>query len=347
MKLVIDFDKLEYRKPRSSSDIFIDFFLRPIRKIVGDTPILPPFVYRASNKKMSYKELGKTIQFDHEQANQILVKHHVRLGARERLSASMYYPVALITPLILVVLFVVISQFLFKMDSFGLGVSSWILTIVSSILIGILALKIATILVDQHFADTLALLSGIYLLIILEKETSLADPEARRHILARIRTLRRSIVLLSLMYAKEDDLWSVVHFRQLENFVCERERWVLAPQSQTLDDLRRDFGQFVEMLVMGQFGNFAWDSETFQRITPTVAERKPAEKVIRFLAGILPFLLLLFLFLFPSQISAIGFDRNAVTLFLLAWLLLAIDSGLNLGLMERVSGLAKTFKDLR
>lgn len=189
-------------------------------------------------------------------------------------------------------------------------------------------------------------MSGIYLLVLLGKESDLSDPEVRRDILYRIRILRRNITLLSLTFSPVNVAWPTLHFKQLENFVRERECWTIAPQAQTLNDLRRDFGQFVEMLITGQYGDFTWDSEAFQRITPAAVEKKPAEKAIRFLAGILPFLLLLILFLFPAQISAIGFDHNAVTLFLLAWLLLAIDSGLNLGLMERVVGLAKTFKDL-
>ena len=353
MKLVIDFEKLAYRKPKTSLDVLVNFFLDPLREVLGVTPDIPPFNYRYKGikrflRQVSYQELGKTICFDNEQANRTLSKHRLRLIVYNLLSISIHFSFLIFSALLVGV---VLYNFYITAQSFNMAIPIFIvltgfMTFGLSSVIALLSLRISSILVDRHFADTLALMSGIYLLVFLEKESSLSDPEVRRDIWERIRILRRNITLLSLTLSTANDPWPAIHFKQLENFVREREHWVIAPQAQTLDDLRRDFGSFVDMLVTGQYGDFTWDmSKVPQTITP--AERKPAEKVIRFLAGSLPFVLLLILFLFPLQISAMGFDHNVVTLFLLGWLLLAIDSGLNLGLVERASGLAKTFKDLR
>lgn len=349
MKLVIDFEKLAYRKPRGSFQIFANFFWYPLLNIGGLTPTVPPFTYRRTGakgyKKISYSELGQTIRFDDELANQALMKHQVRLDAYKALSSTLYWLFILLIFIALMYIIVFLQQ-LFNPNLASDVLSQTIIVVISSFIIPLFALRISVILVERNFVDTLSLISGIYLLITLEKETNLADPEARRRILGRIRVLRRNMALFSLTSSGKNGIWVDIHFKQLENFVREREYWLLAPQAQTLDDLRRDFGKFVEMLVMGQYGDFAWDAAQIPQIIAPV-ERKPAEKVIRFLAGGLPFVLLLILFLFPAQISAMGFDHNMVTLFLLAWLLLAIDSGLNLGLVERAGGLAKTFKDLR
>jgi hypothetical protein len=353
MKLVIDFEKPEYLKPRTPLGIFLNLFTNPLRDIIGFTPYMPPFLYRRTgikrllrDKWVSYKELGRAIRFDDEQANRALMKHLPRLGVHGFLSSSIYnlFTLALVVAELYIL---ALAQTALKTNPLAFAALYGVMVFVLPLIIGLLALKISVVLLDRHFADTLALVSGIYLLIFLQKESSLADPEARRDILERMHILRRNIVLLSLMSSGANDSWPAAHFKRLEHFVREREHWVIAPQAQTLDDLRKDFGGFVEILVSGQYGNFAWSSfEDLQNASET-AERKPAEKIVRFLASILPFVLLVVLFIFPAQIKAIGFDNNLVALFLLTWLLLAIDSGLKLGMVERVGSLAKTLKDLR
>lgn len=356
MKLVIDFDKLTYRKPKGSLAVILDILINPMWEVIGATPDIPPFEYRYTGfkqlfyqlfKPISYKELGQTICFDDEQANQILLQHRPRLDVYNFLSAILYFSFLIVAaPVMLFSYFFILAQLTFNMQGLIFYILSNAMIFIVTISICILALKISIVLINRHFADTLALISGIYLLIFLEKESTLANPESRRDILHRIQTLRRNIVLLSAMFSNKNDTWPTAHFRKMEQFVSERERWAIAPQEQTLADLRQDFSAFLEILVTGEYGKFEWDdSEDLTLATPE-AEQKPAERIARFLASILPFVLLLILFIFPAQIKAIGFDNNIVGLFLLAWLLLAIDSSLKLGMVERASAFAKTIKDL-
>ena len=49
---------------------------------------------------------------------------------------------------------------------------------------------------------------------------------------------------------------------------------------------------------------------------------------------------------FPSVVKIIGLENRVISLVALAWLLLAIDVNLKLGVVDRIVGIAKAFREL-
>ena len=68
--------------------------------------------------------------------------------------------------------------------------------------------------------------------------------------------------------------------------------------------------------------------------------------IMKLLATLFPLVLLILMYFLPSQFEFLGIEKRVVALISLAWLLLAIDANLKLGVVDRVSSLAKAFKDL-
>jgi hypothetical protein len=349
MKLIVDFSQLDYMYSRNQLEHSLALIATALRGMVDVTPTIPPFRYRKKRlfSSMTYDELGKTIRFDDDSANIILEYHKKRLALQSTLSTMLYFAVAIIGSVILLVSFGYIAP-IFGNRGIILNNFSSFITLTLAFISSFLAMRIAVLLVDKHFADTLSIVCTIYLNIYLEKEQTLSDPEARRRILDRIRILRKNIILLARTFADGTDLWPYQHMKHIENFVREREHWIIAPQKQTLEDLRKDFSYLLEILVTGEYGNFQWEKD--EKVTE-VQKQKPSEgfinKSVRFLLMIFPFILLIILYLSPDRITALGIDTNTVFLVSLAWILLIIDANLNLGIIERVTGLAKTMKDLR
>lgn len=349
MKILIDFNELAYIENNNNFFVYLFYlFFRQLRKIVSAAQISPPFHYK--NKRfsaVSYKELGKTIRFDNDVANKLLGEHIKRLELHNRLSWMVYYFIAIAFSAVLLLLVGFLSPVL-GLRTLGQDAGSGFITFVASFFSAFLAMRIASVLVDKHFADTLALISAIYLIVFLEKEDSLTAPEVRRKILDRMRTLRKYIILLARTFVNEDEVWLYQHMRKIENFVHEREYWVIAPQQQTSHELRNDFSFLLDILASGQYGRFEWNKD---EIIPEAQKPRPADgiwtKLVRVVLTITPFLLLTVLYFVPEKIVEIGIDTTTIFSICIVWILVVADSYLQLGIVDRASGLAKTMKDLR
>jgi hypothetical protein len=258
MKIMIDFNELAHIERNDTFFLHLwRLFSNELRKIVAKTPILPPFRYKNRRfSSVSYKELGQSIRFNNENANKLLEEHRKRLDLHHKLSSVVYYSIAIAFSLFLLVMVGYLSP-IFGLGAPGQNVASGIITTISAFL----AMRIAVVLVDKHFADTLALISAIYLMVFLEKEENLTAPQTRRKILEKIRILRKNMVLLARTFVNEDDGWLYQHMMKMENFVRERESWVIAPREQTLHDLRRDFSFLLDILASGQYGRFEWNKD--------------------------------------------------------------------------------------
>jgi hypothetical protein len=218
-------------------------------------------------------------------------------------------------------------------------------------IIAIFALRIAVIFVDKHYADTLSAISSIYLLIELEQDDVITDPEKRRELLNRVRILERNIQLIPLCFSSgssQNDLWVYSYFKKMESYVREREKWVITPNEKTLKTLREDFSTLAEIMISGNYGEFILkEQERDEEPDQNLPTSTKYTSLLRLLATILPFILLITIFVFPNAINALGIDNNILALFLLAWLLLAIDSSLMLGIMDNATTVIKTLRELR
>jgi hypothetical protein len=205
---------------------------------------------------------------------------------------------------------------------------------------------------DQYFAEMLCVAQLFHIVILLERDNVLKIPAQKRELLTRINFLANKVILLgygfikSPSYSKE---WCQQHFKHIETYLRERERWVVAPRENTLERLRHDFYTLTEMFVSGQYGDFEWSAAAEE--AAEVPSRSLAERVtgaaLRFLGLATPVAILALMILFPQPFSQLGMDRQIVSIVAVAWLLLAIDAVLKLGVVERITDLARALRELR
>lgn len=223
--------------------------------------------------------------------------------------------------------------------------------ILFTIIVTRIAVKTASTLIDKNFADTLCAATCVYLVIELNRDDVLAHPKKKKALIARLNDLARNTALLPLCYASKNEInqiWAKEHFTQMEQYIRERERWVIAPSESTLLDLRRDFYNLAIIYITGGFGKFDWTT-TFSKLelAQTTQIRSLVSGLSRTAGVVLPLIFLGIVLWQHSQLEAVGLGANLVALILIAWFLLAIDAALKLGIVAGVINLAKEIKNLK
>lgn len=212
------------------------------------------------------------------------------------------------------------------------------------------ASRVVSVLFDRYYADTLSFVSCLYLLVNLTKRNSLLRARDRKQLLARIRGVRRYTNLLPYQYGVTDPAshsWAGGQFRRMEEFVEEKENQIVAPSANSQVEMFVELRAFLEILLSGNYGEFTYPAST--RAETSTAPLKPgtiAGGILKFLGIITPVFLVLSVFLFPEQLSFLGIEKNVIGYISLAWLLLAIDANLKLGIVQGLSNLSRTIKDL-
>jgi len=344
------FDSKQWKYERSRNALFraVTTWIQKKGKIL---PTRLPLKYIGTGKvKNHLSELGKSI-FINSGIDEVLVKKHVaRLGTYDALGSIIYFIftglflVVALTALVLIAAIINVS-----LDDFN---QSTLITITSYMLLFpviIFSSQLSTALIAKYFADTLTIISGISLLITLEQESDLSDPDGRRVILNEIRNLRITVALLQQTFPSpsnevEEEIKQL--FSNIEEYIDKRERDVIIPTKTTLSSLRKDFKKLVEALIFAQYGSFKTQQSKRAKKIRQAMPLRITERVFRFLVTITPFLLLISLFLFPDYYSKIGLSSNWILLASLAWILLIFDTYLKLGIVERATGILKTIKDL-
>jgi hypothetical protein len=211
-----------------------------------------------------------------------------------------------------------------------------------------LGIRITTLLVDGRFADSLVLLSSIYLLNDLQQNDDLSNPDFRRAIIERVRILRRNVLLLSQTFANtnsDKNTASIEQLARIEGYIRERESWLIVSKKNTFSTLRKDFDELAVILIGGHYGEFKHGAR--RKIKDIVTTPLTfTDKLLQFIGIVFPYAVLLILYLNPDYIKTIGLDITTTFLVAVAWILLTIDARLKLGFVERVTGIAKTLKDL-
>lgn len=349
MKLNIDFSIYEYREPTNNFSFSLLAIKLWVRNLIQSSAINPPLRYKAffrvRGRHVSYKILGSEISFDDTEINVSTLQHVKRLKLYNAISGFIYFAIVFFGALGVSMIGPYFNSFstrvIYNVSIFFLGTIN-----------AILAARVAVFLVDRHFADTLAAISGIYLLIALKNEKPISDPYRKRTLLGHLRSLRKKLVLLSTTFVDhqlENDDQLSAHFKRMEDFVSERERRLIISSTTTLEDFRREFPDFIKILITGHYGTFSAeqsDSNLVQAV-PSRRESSFMIKMLRFLAAIFPFTILGVLFFLPETIVRLGLDTNIILLISIAWILLVIDASLKLGIVDRATSLLKTMKDLR
>jgi hypothetical protein len=213
-----------------------------------------------------------------------------------------------------------------------------------------IALRIAFTLANKSFADTLCAVTITYLLIDLYRDDVLADTAKRKELILRMDDLARNTRLLALRYFSKsvaNQEWAREHFMQMEQYIRARERWVVAPLTTTLGDLRRDFSYLAPIYFTGNYGEFVWAAAPAREEAAASRRQRLLSAVPRMLAVILPLGVLGLLVWQQGRLEPLGINVSIIILILAAWALISIDSALKLGVVSGAINLAKEIRSLK
>lgn len=212
-----------------------------------------------------------------------------------------------------------------------------------------LGLKVASALVDKNYADTLAVFHGLNLLIELQEDDELNFPHARKRLQYRIQALCRAIILLGGQYGTIDsgnEQKVYEHFKGMERFIREREGWLAMPKKDSLEIFCQDLLKLVQIFISGNYGEFQPTVIDEPMEAPKPFVQRIWDSLLKFIGIGIPVGVLVLVYVDPTVFEARSVDSNTVVLIAIAWLLLTLDAYLKLGVVERITGLAKTIRDL-
>jgi hypothetical protein len=138
-----------------------------------------------------------------------------------------------------------------------------------SILFGIIfifiVIRLGILVAGKRYASTLCLLACIYIILELEQDDILSIDRLKNRLLHRIDFLARYIPLIGLNLSGSDPsvrIWTLQYFRIVQKYVQQLERLVIAPKSDTLQVLRKDFYTMAGILLHGNYDEIDWVSVT-------------------------------------------------------------------------------------
>jgi len=348
IKISIDETKLQkIRQPRTKIGMLIVYLGRWIRDKVAFIPINPPYRYKGLKGQVAtlkLDEIGKTIRIEPANIEKEFEFHMERLRLYDSLTSFLFTSFSVLVVVLVIILVAFLNITPLKSI---FPVSFNVISIPLGFIAGVLGIRITNLLLDRQFADSLILLSSLYLTHDLQRTDKLSNPEFKRAILERIRILRRNFILLSQTFTNNmsTNQEVVLQLKNIEAYIREREGWVIAPKKNTLELLRKDFDKLAMLLISGQYGEFKPKGKSKKTETASVPLTF-TDKVLRFIFFLFPYIMLLALYVAPNYLTSLGLNITTVFLVALVWILLTIDARLKLGFVERVAGLAKTLKEL-
>lgn len=222
----------------------------------------------------------------------------------------------------------------------------WISTTIPLVLIN----KVLFNTLDRYFASSLAIQTLLYLLVDLNYSEVMYRSDMRLQVIRRMNYMIRCIRLLSLQMSylnKDSSMWIEEHFRAIEMFVRERQRWAMAPVATTRDDLEEDFRYLAYIFITNQYGEFHWSPQL-----PSEEKKQPVTKanswqsLWRPIIALLPLIIFFFVLWKQEILKNMGIPPNVISLISISWLLLLIDRFLNLGIIESIITTAKGIRDI-
>jgi hypothetical protein len=162
--------------------------------------------------------------------------------------------------------------------------------------------------------------------------------------------LARYIPLVGLNLSHSDPEvreWSLQYFRTMQKYVRQLERWVIAPKSDTLQRLRKDFYTMAGILLHGNYDEIDWATVTSNiQDKPQTTWQRIGSTIQGFISIGIPILLLLVVIFYPAILpTSLGIEK--ISLIAIAWFLIAVDVNLRLGVIDRILSIAKAIKELK
>lgn len=203
---------------------------------------------------------------------------------------------------------------------------------------------------NQRFIESVCVREIVNILHMLKDDRIFQKFEKKKILANMIRALARFTLSLQQRYNtsfSKDQKWTNEHFTKLAAHISEYERWVIAPQDTTLQDLRNEFLKLLRIYVLGLYGQYEWgtcESPDKERLGHTIS--RLFTWVAKLIGFILPLSILGYYLWNPSIIPSFQFDNGVVTALFVAWIMLSIDWVFNLGVARDLIGLAKGGKDI-
>lgn len=344
------------KKSTTIPDLSMYHFTRIFISLEYPLHLLSPLKRDDKDRKkseFSLIELGGVLGMDIQDnaVKSAFNRQQSRLNTYKRLSIGFSSTVYVLIGVFISLIFICLVSFL--------GISDFISNNISIVLYpyfimsGYVGYKSANRMVsavlDRHYADMLSFVTCLYLFANLARENVLAQSRDRKQLLARIRALRQYLILLPHQFSASDLPPSglvLTQFRCMAEFTEDKENQIIVPCANSQNDLFVEFHALLEILLSMNYGEFRYKSPTEATLPPSKDSNRVFIGVLKFLGSVFPLALLLLVYFFPEQIHFLGIDSKVIVLVSMAWLLLAIDANLKLGIVERVSSLAKVFKDL-
>ena len=180
-------------------------------------------------------------------------------------------------------------------------------------------------------------------LIELEQKEILNSTIKKKHLLTRMERLTFATQLIPSRYPHKSSRQNRVkiHFRAISLYIHERQSQLYDPQKTTLRDLRNDFDNLARIYIAGAYGEF--DSSSLL----SLKEEEKQSLLLKVTRITIYFLILAFMgIMLLNPVLLPGVNRDSLSLFFLAWLLIGIDRYFELGILEAVLNMAKGLKGL-
>lgn len=311
-------------------------------RLMGSEWLAAPIVL---NKQITLQSIGEAIGFDKTVSKNLFAYHERRLKLQKIIDWVIY----MLSTLTIAQLFILPIIYLFGIFPPNLiPLLSVVLILFLFVAIGV-ANRFSYFVTLRYFPDSMCIQSLIYLVLDLARCQNPLTPYQKKNLLGRITFLLKGTRLLINQYNLNTRTlnWAKKHFQQIESFIQEREKWIIAPIDSTLEDLQQDFYNLALIYLTGNLGNFEYDNEV------DLLDNNPNNNFKKFIIGIprvvfgvmIPISGLLIISLRPDLITNI-IDIKVLGLICVGWLLLAIDVILKLGIVSSVIGIAKGIKDL-
>ena len=212
-----------------------------------------------------------------------------------------------------------------------------------------IVIRLGILIAGKRYASTLCLLVCIYIVFELEQDDILSIDRIKIRLLNRIDFLAKYIPLVGLNISHSEPSvreWALQYFKTMQKYVRQLERTVIAPKSDTLQSLRKDFYTMAGILLHGNYDEIDWVTLTSSDQDKPKTSRQQIGSIIQGVVGIgIPIVLLLAVIFYPGIIpNSIGTDK--ISLIAIAWLLIAVDVNLRLGVIDRILDIAKAIKEL-
>ena len=318
-------------------------------RVLSSTPVTPPLYFRGFGgllRKVKMDDLTKALGIDDPQRVELIAAHKQRL--KERLFWKFLSLLYLIAPVFLVFWMrtKVIDNDVISTTQYGISVLLFIMFIIYFYVPVIV--KLVNIFVDRKYADSLCLLTVLFLVCEMTRDDYLFHPGKRRSILRRINLLAKLTRLLYVSFPSGHEKtkeWSLDKFKELELYVRENERSVIAPTRTTVTLLREKMTSLFDIYLFGQYGDDVWNGNP--PVLDKIEETKFDQWVKRIIGFIVPGVLAVLISANPSISEFFGIESKTLLLIIAAWLILSIDAVLGVVVIDKIVKTAREIKNLK